>query len=140
MSGWRKSNIRKKIRIKRKNYRNTRLLINIIFRTFNEGFDFLISLHSADSPTDDTFSERYSAIVFMQLIISRIGHDGYEKACLALCKIRRMFIEVILRGAFHTVDTVSEFYDIEIDFENPLFASQEFHHQRKIEFCTFSQQ
>lgn len=73
----------------------------------------------------------------MQLIISRIGHDRYEKARLALGKICCMLIEVILRCLLYSIDTISEFYDIQIDFHNPFFASQEFHRQSEIEFNGF---
>ena len=76
----------------------------------------------------------------MQLIISRIGHDGYKETCLALRKICGVFIEVILRCLLYSIDTVSEFYDIEIDFHNPFFAPQEFHRQCEIEFHGFSEE
>ena len=99
----------------------------LFFDAFDEGFDVFISLHTPYTSTNDTFSIRHSSVVSMQLIISRIGHNRYKKACLALGKIRRMLIEIILRCLLYSVDTVSEFYDIEIDFHNPFFAPQELH-------------
>lgn len=114
--------IRNLQKIKYKNYRNTESVINLFFCCFYKYFHFLIPFHTRDSSINDSFSERYPSIIFVELVISRIRHNSNKETRLALCKICCVFVEVILCSLFDSIYSISEFYNIDIDFHNSFFT------------------
>lgn len=66
------------------------------------------------------------------MITTRAGDDGSERFGLTKIEMRGRGGEILVRCGFDTEDTVPEFDDIEIDFEDSFLAPEQFDEQGEV--------
>lgn len=121
-----------------KHFESAFRLFFLLFCSFNESFDIFLSFDASDHSTNNGFSPLQLSTTFVELIISWIGHHSYQKTSLTLSQLGCRSSEIILSCLLYSIDTVSKFYNIEIDFHDPFLTSSQLNQYCKIRFQSLS--